>query len=457
MDGLYLLSPLPNSSRNIDLNQNASDYDEEEDEEEEEAIVLAEIAKEKQMLREKQKKKETQETTIDEQNDQIVTKINTASKVGDSEEDIQQIRIDANKIKKIKKIRRRDAIDQITQTNEANSLCGSTQTEITENSLQGNEIINEFIPKYQENEFHIDSQIERIENAIQKLGELTNNCNNLNDTNEQEFITELNNNFNGNNITDHLGSLSKIEMTETPKKKKKRKTRGKLKKKNSKPKKKSTFTRPMRRLSPKMSYENFEYSFVDKKKNNHKIPTGSPRDPIVLRSGYPIVFDYEPKDPIRREKTPHGPLKTFYKNGDCKMEFQDGSIRVFHREKIFTYYPNGDKQLEFCDGVNAYRYQSNGSVEFRCPDNTLIYFFPNGQIEEHFSNGETKIRFPDRSVMKISPDKSCVFKDKNGKTKKGKIMVSVSSSSPDTPPPPSTPISQASTPTNSQRAFSPTS
>lgn len=307
-----------------------------------------------------------------------------------------------------------------------------TQTEIMSVQIEDNRdqydkfMEREFYPQFKANEEKIDSQIEKIDNAIAKLRFLTDNFN------EDIDITPS---TSTSASIDHFPNPLKIKTTKKALKKKKAKNTAKIPIENyvtSKKTRKRTIKHHKRFLSPlKMTTEK-RLDMLMKKKSNDQISSENPIyiprglsqfDPIVLRSGYPIVFEYEPKEPVRHERIPHGPLRTLFKNGDIKYEFHEGTVRIKTTTGFtYTYYTNGDKQQEFPDGASAYRYNSNGSVEFRCVDKTLMYFFENGQIEEHFSNGQTRVRFPDRSEVKIFADNSFIFKDRKGNIQRGTLF-----------------------------------
>lgn len=341
-------------------------------------------------------------------------------------------------------------LDEITQTDSTAFEKNNDQSDKNELAAKQEDEKNkyenflerEFYPQFNANEQKIESQIDKIDQAIEKLRLLTNSLNRNPDsapsTSTSASIDRLSESLQINNE-----SLdNKTNIIHKTKKRSVKKTKAKSSSKpfttisydpniRRKPRKRS-IKKHKRFLSPlKMTTEK-RMDLLSKKKSPDKnnpenqlfIPKGSsPFDPIVLRSGYPIVFDYEPKEQIRQERIPHGPLKTLYKNGDTKYEFRDGTVRIKTPNGFsYTYYTNGDKQQEFPDGVNAYRYSSNGSVEFRCPDKTLMYFFEDGQIEEHFSNGETRVRFPDRTEIKIFTDNTFILKDRNGVKKEGKIF-----------------------------------
>ena len=364
-----------------DFNYIEEEEEEEEYENEEKEITLNEVAHEFHKKRHLINMKHAREEILH----------NNLNKVTQSDSNIAILKKMINKQNKDmpKQAIKKETVDQITQTKEV---------ETTSNDDNNLEKEQEIINKIEENEVHIDTQIERIEEAIDKLKELTSKCQRTNYfTNDDEEISEQ--------------AASITEQTNQKRAKKKKITN------------KLSAAKQIKLRQNKLKVVNQGRKLKKKKSSKLKIPTGTAKDPIILRTGYPIIFDYEPKEPIRREKMQHGPMKTYFKNGDLKTEFRDGTIRIRHHNHIHTYYPNGDKQLEFADGANAYRYSKNGSVEFRCRDGELIYFFPNGQIEEHLSNGQTKIRFPDRSQMTINEDKTCIFIDKKGHKTSGRISI----------------------------------
>ena len=278
-----------------------------------------------------------------------------------------------------------------------------SNTEVTNDSKKSLVMLdNDFYPQFKENEIKIDSQLERIEQEINRLQLLTANFNQ--DISPEQYAS---------------CGQSESPISEEPQKTtKKKKTKKKLPKSG-------TFHKKKRSKNAEICpHKKFEPAPFYKPKGNHPvIHTGdSIHDAIILRSGYPIVFEYETDDLIRHEKVPHGPLKSIFKNGDIKYQFRDGTIKIKTSKGFqYTYYNNGDKQVIFPDGVNAYKYRSNNCVEFRSSDNTLIYYFANGQLEEHFSDGSTRVQFPDQTSVKISPDKTRVYKDKKGKKRKGKV------------------------------------
>ncbi|OHS96646.1 hypothetical protein TRFO_37143 [Tritrichomonas foetus] len=135
---------------------------------------------------------------------------------------------------------------------------------------------------------------------------------------------------------------------------------------------------------------------LSKKKFN--IP---PPPPPPLLNGYHIMFDYEPKNPQRRQTLSSGIEKVFYLNGDVSVHYKSGKVKIRHQNTTLTKFTNGDVLQEFLDGTTAYRYSQSGTVELKLPDNTTILEFADGQREKRTPDGEVTVNFGSGIFMKV--------------------------------------------------------
>lgn len=109
-----------------------------------------------------------------------------------------------------------------------------------------------------------------------------------------------------------------------------------------------------------------------------------------IDSSHKIRFDYTCQGLLKTEETPGCPTQHFYRNGDRKLVYRDGTeiIIINSNGVTLTHYPNGDKQQEFKDGATAYIYAANGTIDFRHPDGTRVLQFKNGRRDKMDSDGK---------------------------------------------------------------------
>ena len=133
-------------------------------------------------------------------------------------------------------------------------------------------------------------------------------------------------------------------------------------------------TRQTRRDNPR-TLPSVSFSFEPDTTNSRRGPV--PRPPI---SQAPVSALKGQQRPRRRHlRSPRGHPIIQYGNGATKETQPDGTEIIR--------FPNGDIQITQGD-VMAYYYSSSDVFSVRRPDASILWEFPDGQLEQHYPNGE---------------------------------------------------------------------
>lgn len=185
-----------------------------------------------------------------------------------------------------------------------------------------------------------------------------------------------------------------------------------------------------RQMNQKLNKSTKAYSKTNALFSDQVMASGT----IRLHPNYPINFDYNPNEPMEKNAILHGPTKLYYKNGDTKTIFPDGTIEIQHQKFKIIHFNNGDQQEEFPDGAIAYRYKENGAIEFEIPDHATYFLFNNGQRETLYPKGDRVVIYPsgeqihfDSSGKVIKRSKSLMLrlKEKSSHLKKNKKVKNI--------------------------------
>ena len=134
----------------------------------------------------------------------------------------------------------------------------------------------------------------------------------------------------------------------------------------------------------------------------------------LINNQYPLKFTPIPTDIVEERIRKDGKRLLRFADGSSGTLFTNGSLKIIRGNYLYLYYDNGDISIQFPDGTVGYFYNDKGTVELNLNDKSVIYKFPNGQIEQHFPNGEKEIEYANGFLKHIEKDGTYTIYDKNG-------------------------------------------
>ena len=135
---------------------------------------------------------------------------------------------------------------------------------------------------------------------------------------------------------------------------------------------------------------------------------------IILNKQYPLSFVPISTDIVEEKALKNRKKLIRFADGSSGTLFPNGSLKVIRGNNVFIYYDNGDISQQFPDGTIGYSYNQKGTIELNLTDGSVVYKFPNGQVEQHFKNGEKDIQYADGTFKHINSDGSQILYDNNG-------------------------------------------
>ena len=109
-----------------------------------------------------------------------------------------------------------------------------------------------------------------------------------------------------------------------------------------------------------------------------------------------------------------GRIEHVYSDGSRVVQYSNGSVKESQPNGLVNIiYPNGDRKVQNGDSSVEYYFADTGIKQTTLTDGTIIYDFPDGQVEKQSPNGKREIIYKDGTQRYILPngEEECIFTD----------------------------------------------